>query len=145
MNHILLFHVDFNLLMTNSNPNYIQKINTLIESYIGKTGAAYVMWHLLIYRDMLVEAHPDEMIIVMGIVEYYTNRHGVVTDTLENRVHFFKDWISRTDKKATDIQFSNFREFVEFNRIAAETMREKTKGNEDKIHEKEIQIYSGCK
>ena len=126
VNHILLFHVDFNLLMTNSNPNYIQKINTLIESYIGKTGAAYIMWHLLIYRDMLVEAHPDEMIIVMGIVEYYTNKYGVTTDTLENRVHFFKTWVSSTDRKTTDIQFRNFREFIEFNKIAAETLREKS-------------------
>ena len=62
------------------------------------------MWHFLIYRNMLTEARPDDMTIVMDIVEYYTNKHGVTTDTLENRIHFFKDWALRTDRKADDIQ-----------------------------------------
>ena len=136
VNHILLFHADFDMLMTNSNPSHIKNIYSLIESYIGAEGASYVMWHLLIYRDMLSEAIPKEMRKVMWFVADYTNKHGVTTDTPTNKVGLFKAWVSRTNRKPSEIQFENFREFIEFNKIVAETLNKQAKGEEDNIHGK---------
>ena len=134
VNHTLLFHADFNMLMTNSNPTHIRRIHSLIESYIGAEGASYVMWHLLIYRDMLREAYSTEMRKVMQLVEYYTNKHGVTTDTPTHRADFFREWTLHTNRNPADIKFRNFMEFLTFNKTAAETLREKTQGEEDNIH-----------
>ena len=84
---------EFEFLLTNNDVNTvkIQQLNQITENYIGKTGASYVMRDLILDRgDELNNSNPREIRNVINFVDSYTKKHGVVIDTLNNRVDFFQ-------------------------------------------------------
>ena len=139
---------EFEFLLTNNDINTvkIQQLNQLIESYVGKKGASYVMRDLILERDGELN-NPNllkEMRKVLNFVDSYTKKHGVVTDTLDNRVNFFKQFVSLPREERplpsqlkSKIQFSNFSELREFSELIFDKLEQ-----EEKISELVGELYS---
>ena len=109
------------------------QLSRLLESYIGGTSTASIISSLSIHDINL-----NEMRKVIHFVNDYTRKHGTVTDTLENRTHHFRQYISQDlspdlspkeygphqwlRRKLT--RFGNFSELLEFSRWVFEALRE---------------------
>ena len=109
------------------------QLSQLLESYVGGTGTAYIMSHLSIR-----EIDPNEVRRVIHFVNDYTRKYGTVTDTMENRTHHLRQYISQDlspdllPKEYTEqqrlrreiISFGNFSELLEFSKWVFEALRE---------------------
>ncbi len=120
----------FDSLITNNNVNKvkIQQVSQIIEKYIGKAGVPYVMRDLILdMGEELSHSNPKEIGRVIDFVDRYTKKHGVVTDTMDNRVSFFKQFVSlpREEQKPSKIRFSNLSELKEFSELVSKAVREK--------------------
>ena len=116
-----------------ANKKKTYQLSRFLESYIGGTGTAYIISSLSIHDINL-----NEMRKVIHFVNDYTRKYGTVTNTLENRTHHFRQYISQDlspdlplkeygphqllRRKIT--RFGNFSELLEFSRWGFEALRE---------------------
>ena len=136
----------FRFLLTNNTINEVtvRQIGEIMESYIGETGASYLMGDLILERGSeLNNFNPKEMKKVMNFVDRYTKKHGVTSDTLDSRVNFFRQFISlpQGEQHRSRITLRNFDELKEFSKLIFEALREE----EGKISATVGQFYSSRK
>lgn len=132
---ILTEHIiPISLFLQAENIRKIQKIYPLMESYIGKQGAIYLLIDL---HKVFFKTNPNETRKVIDFINDYTKKHALITDTLNNRVDYFRQFISYLTSPPffqvdiSDIKFSNFRELKEFSKLILKKSR--------KLHEKRIE------
>ena len=122
---ILKNRIPLSPFLQGNNINKVKRIYLLIESYIGEQGAVYLLSHINTY-EIFFESNPNTMKKVIIFVDEYTKKYGFVTDTLENRVNYFRQFVSlpRKQQKPSKIQISNFSELKAFSGLIFKKLRE---------------------
>ena len=107
----------------------VQQVYQIIKSHVGGTAAAYIMRQLVLERwNGLHDVNPIETQQVINFVKNYIEKHTVITNTLDDRVSFFRYYLSFLPSKQqtlSDIKFNSFSELREFSRLIAEVLLKK--------------------
>lgn len=116
-------------------PETSQFLELLINLF-GEQGAVYQLSHNNIYKIFSV-SNPNEIKKVIDFIDDYTKKYGVITDTLENRVNYFRQFVSlpRKQQNSSKIQISNFSELKEFSDSISKKLRELDTEIEEKSSE----------
>ena len=104
----------------------IKKMFPIIESYIGTEAAVYLISHPEATYGLLLQSGPITTKRVMNFVDTYTKKYGFITDTLENRVNYFRQFMSlpHEQRHVSMIKLINFNELREFSKLLFKTLRE---------------------
>ena len=126
---LINYNIPTSSVLTANNVRKVKKMFHLIESYIGKQGALYLLGHHHSAYEIFFKSNFNETKKIIDFIDEYSKKHGFVMDTLHGIVDYFRRFTSPPQI----IPLLNFSELKEFGKLISEAIKEKEETGE--IHE----------
>ena len=122
---VLKARIPISLFLQEKSIQKVKKTFPLIESYIGTEGAIYLISHHTMFT-LFFKSKPYVIRKIIDFVDDYTQKHASVTDTLNNRADYFRQFVSLPYSQAriSNIKLNNVSELKEFSKLIYEKLRE---------------------